>query len=124
VSCAAGLAVLDVLEQEDLQQNALEVGQYLVDGLWTLAERHEVIGDVRGSGFFLGLELVEDRERKTPATDLTKRVLNELRERGLLTGSIGPDANILKLRCPMVFTRENADYALGIIDETLTECRS
>ncbi|NCF61103.1 MAG: aminotransferase class III-fold pyridoxal phosphate-dependent enzyme, partial [Gammaproteobacteria bacterium] len=104
--------------------NALEVGQYLVDGLWTLAERHEVIGDVRGSGFFLGLELVEDRERKTPATDLTKRVLNELRERGLLTGSIGPDANILKLRCPMVFTRENADYALGIIDETLTECRS
>ena len=124
VSCAAGLAVLDVLEQEDLQRNALEVGQYLVDGLWTLAERHEVIGDVRGSGFFLGLELVEDRERKTPATDLTKRVLNELRERGLLTGSIGPDANILKLRCPMVFTRENADYALGIIDETLTECRS
>jgi 4-aminobutyrate aminotransferase-like enzyme len=68
------------------------VGQYLVDGLWTLAERHEVIGDVRGSGFFLGLELVEDRERKTPATDLTKRV--------------------------------HADYALGIIDETLTECRS
>jgi 4-aminobutyrate aminotransferase-like enzyme len=82
VSCAAGLAVLDVLEEENLQQNALEVGQYLVDGLWSLAERHESIGDVRGSGFFLGLELVEDRERKTPATDLTKRVLNELREPG------------------------------------------
>ena len=124
VSCAAGLAVLDVIDQEDLQQNALDVGQYVVDGLWSLADRHEAIGDVRGSGFFLGLELVEDRERKTPATALAKRVLNGLRDRGLLTGTIGPDANILKLRCPMVFTRENADYALGIIDETLTDCRS
>jgi 4-aminobutyrate aminotransferase-like enzyme len=122
VSCAAGLAVLDVLEQEELQQNALDVGQYLVDGLWSLAEQHEVIGDVRGSGFFLGLELVEDRKRKTPAKALTKRVLNELRERGLLTGSIGPDANILKLRCPMVFTRENADQALDTIDRALAAC--
>ena len=124
VSCAAGLAVLDVLEQENLQQNALEVGQYLVEGLRSLAERHEVIGDVRGSGFFLGLELVEDREQKTPATSLTKNVVNGLRDRGLLTGSIGPDANILKLRCPMVFSREDADYALGIIEETLADCRT
>ena len=122
VSCAAGLAVLDVLEQENLQQNAHEVGQYLVDGLWSLAERHESIGDVRGTGFFLGLELVEDREQKTPATSLTKSVVNGLRDRGLLTGSIGPDANILKLRCPMVFSRDNADTALKIIDATLTAC--
>jgi 4-aminobutyrate aminotransferase-like enzyme len=119
VSCAAGLAVLDVLEQQNLQQNALEVGEYLVGGLRSLGERHEAIGDVRGTGFFLGLELVEDRERKTPATALTRRVVNELRNRGLLTGSIGPDANILKLRCPMVFSRANADYALEIIDATL-----
>jgi 4-aminobutyrate aminotransferase-like enzyme len=119
VSCAAGLAVLDVLEQEGLQANALDVGQYLVDGLRSLAQRHEAIGDVRGTGFFLGLEFVEDRELKTPATALTKRVVNELRNRGLLTGSIGPDANILKLRCPMVFSRANADYALEIIDATL-----
>ncbi|NCF25496.1 MAG: aminotransferase class III-fold pyridoxal phosphate-dependent enzyme, partial [Gammaproteobacteria bacterium] len=84
----------------------------------------ETIGDVRGSGFFLALELVEDRECKTPASGLTKRVVNGLRDRGLLTGSIGPDANILKLRCPMVFSRENADYALGLIDETLAGCRT
>ena len=122
VSCAAGLAVLDVLEQEDLQQNALEVGGYLVDGLRSVAERHAVIGDVRGSGFFLALELVEDRERKTPATSLARKVVNGLRDRGLLTSSIGPDANILKLRCPMVFSRENADYALDIIDTTLASC--
>ena len=123
VSCAAGLAVLDVLEQENLQQNALEVGRYLVDGLWSLAERHEAIGDVRGSGFFLGLELVKDREQKSPATSLAKQVVNELRNRGLLTSSIGPQANILKLRCPMVLSREHADYALDTIDGALAACR-
>ena len=121
VSCAAGLAVLDVIETENLQANALDVGQYLVDGLRALADRHELIGDVRGSGFFLALELVEDRATKAPATACTKRVLNDLRKRGLLTGSIGPHANILKLRCPMVFSRDNADYALDIIDQSLAE---
>jgi hypothetical protein len=119
VSCAAGLAVLEVLEEEDLQQNALEVGQTLVDGLRGLAQKHEAIGDVRGSGFFIGLELVDDREQRTPATALTKQVVNDLRNRGLLTGSIGPDANILKLRCPMVLSRDDANYALEIIDASL-----
>jgi 4-aminobutyrate aminotransferase-like enzyme len=119
VSCAAGLAVLDVIEEENLQQNALDVGQYLVDGLWKLADKHVSIGDIRGTGFFLALELVEDRDTKNPATALTKSVVNDLRDRGLLTGSIGPDANILKLRCPMVFSRENADHALEIIDASL-----
>ena len=89
-----------------------------------LAEQHEAIGDVRGSGFFLGLELVEDRASKTPATSLTKRVVNELRNRGLLTGSIGPHANILKLRCPMVFSRDNANLALDLIDATLAAVSS
>ena len=116
VSCAAGLAVLDVIEKENLQQNALDVGRYLLDGLRTLAGKYEAIGDVRGTGFFLAVELVEDRDTKIPATALTKAIVNDLRNRGLLTGSIGPDANILKLRCPMIFSRENADYALGIID--------
>ena len=119
VSCAAGLAVLDVIEQENLQANALDLGGYLADGLRRLATKHESIGDVRGSGFFLALELVDDRDAKTPATALTKRVINELRHRGLLTGSIGPDANILKLRCPMVFSRDNADYAIDLIDAAL-----
>ena len=119
VSCAAGLAVLDVIEQEGLQENALQVGQMMSDGLRELAERHECIGDVRGSGFFKAVELVTDREGKIPGTELTARVVNDLRDRGVLTGSIGPDANILKLRCPMVFSRENTDYMLGILDESL-----
>ena len=120
VSCAAGLAVLDVIDSENLQQNALEVGQYLIDGLNDLATRHESIGDIRGSGLFLAVDLVNDRETREPATETTSRVVNGLRDRGVLTGSIGPGDNILKLRPPMVFSTENADYFLGIVDEVLT----
>jgi 4-aminobutyrate aminotransferase-like enzyme len=119
VSCAAGLAVLDVIEEEGLQQNALDVGQHLVDGLWQLAGQHECIGDVRGTGLFLAVELVTDREAKTPATELAARVVNGLREQGVLTGSIGPANNILKLRSPLVLSRDDADYFLGILADVL-----
>ena len=120
VSCAAGLAVLDVIEKENLQQNALEVGLHLINGLNDLATRHESIGDIRGSGLFLAVDLVNDRETREPATEMTSRVVNGLRDRGILTGSIGPGDNILKLRPPMVFSTENADYFLGIVDDVLT----
>ena len=120
VSCAAGLAVLDVLEQENLQANALEVGDYLAEGLRALSADYPAIGDVRGNGFFIGVELVMDRELKTPATAMARSLVNELRDRGLLTNTIGPDGNILKLRCPMVFTRADADYALGMIAEAMS----
>jgi 4-aminobutyrate aminotransferase-like enzyme len=119
VSCAAGLAVLDVLEEESLQQNALDVGQYLTDGVNDLAGRHESIGEIRGSGLFLGVDLVKNRETREPASELASLVVNRLRDRGVLIGSIGPHDNILKLRPPMVFSRENADYFLGIVDEVL-----
>lgn len=119
VSCAAGLAVLDIIDSENLQQNALEVGRHLIDGLWKLADDHLCIGDVRGTGLFLAVELVTDRDERTPATELTSRVVNDLRDRGVLTGAIGPDANILKLRCPMVLTRANADFALNALDDVL-----
>jgi len=119
VSCAAGLAVLNVLEEENLQQNALDVGDYLKAGLGKLAARHDLIGDVRGYGLFLGVELVVDRDSRRPATAATVRIVNELRRRGVLSGSIGPDSNILKLRPPMVFSTSNADYFLEILGETL-----
>ena len=123
VSAAAGLAVLEVIEQEDLQANALATGEYLADGLRQLADRHEEIGDVRGSGFFLALELVSNRETREPDAAFTRAVINDLRQRGLLTGSIGPQGNVLKLRCPMVFSRDNADHALGLIDASLSAVR-
>ena len=119
VSCAAGLAVLDVIEQEGLQSNALTVGQYLTDGLASLAEKHAVIGDIRGSGFFKAVELVRDRDAQEPAAELTKNVVNALRTKGILAGSIGLHDNILKLRPPMVFSPENADFFLGVLDEVL-----
>jgi 4-aminobutyrate aminotransferase-like enzyme len=121
VSCAAGLAVLDVIENEKLQQNALDVGTHLSGGLWKLAERHEAIGDVRGSGLFMSVELVEDRAAKTPAGELTGRIVNRLRAKGVLVGSVGRDDNILKLRPPMVFSRDNADDFLTVLDQIFSE---
>ena len=120
VSCAAGMAVLQVIEKEQLQQNALTVGQYLTDGLNDMATRHEAIGDVRGSGFFKSVELVTDRESRAPATELAARVINGLRERQVLAGRIGKDGNILKLRPPMVFTQENADHFLNTLDDVFS----
>ena len=120
VSCAAGIAVLDVIEREHLQQNALAVGQHIVDGLKSLAEEHACIGDIRGSGLFLALELVTDREERTQATKLAAEIINDLRNRGVLTGAIGPAANILKLRSPLVLSKEDADYLLGILSESLS----
>jgi len=119
VSCAAGLAVLDVIEQEGLQENARIVGEYLTSGLQALAEKHTAIGDIRGTGLFIAVELIKDKESREPATAFTADVVNGLKDRGVLTGSIGPDANILKLRPPMVLSRDDADYMLGILDEAL-----
>ncbi len=119
VSCAAGLAVIDVIEQEGLQENARIVGEYLTSGLRALAEKHTAIGDIRGTGLFIAVELVKDKESREPATAFTADVVNGLKDRGVLSGAIGPDANILKLRPPMVFSRDDADYMLPILDEAL-----
>lgn len=120
VSCAAGLAVLDVIESEGLAENAGAVGAYLAAGLRDLAGRFEVIGDVRGAGLFLGVELVSDRAERTPAGALAARVVNGLRERRVLISATGPDANILKLRPPLVFQRGHADLFLARLEEVLT----
>ncbi len=119
VSCAAGLAVLDVIEKEGLQENARIVGNYLTAGLQALAEKHTAIGDVRGTGLFIAVELVKNAESREPATTFTADVVNGLKNRGVLTGSIGPDSNILKLRPPMVFSKQNADFMLEVFDDTL-----
>ncbi|NIL95466.1 MAG: aminotransferase class III-fold pyridoxal phosphate-dependent enzyme, partial [Woeseiaceae bacterium] len=85
--------------------------------------KHEAIGDIRGSGFFKAVEFVADRESKQPAPGLTKEVVNALRKRGILTGSIGPHDNILKLRPPMVLSRDNADFFLEVLDEVLGKAK-
>ena len=121
VSCAAGLAVLDVLEEEHLQGNALRIGERLVTGLKELQAHHVLIGDVRGSGLFLGLDLVRDRETRQPATEEACYVVNRLRNCGILTGTDGPHHNVIKLRPPLIFSEADADLFVATLDSVLEE---
>jgi 4-aminobutyrate aminotransferase-like enzyme len=121
VSCAVGQAVLEVIEGEALMANALDTGHYLREGLRDLAKRHEIIGDVRGAGLFVGVELVTDRASKAPATAQTGALVNALRERRVLISAAGPHANVLKIRPPLVFRREHADRFLEATADALRE---
>ena len=121
VACAAGLAVLDVLRDERLQENALRVGDQLRAGLEHLAGRHPLVGDVRGCGLFLGVELVRNRSTLEPATEEASYVVNRLRDRGILSGSDGPFENVLKLRPPLVFDETDAERLVAALDEVLAE---
>jgi 4-aminobutyrate aminotransferase-like enzyme/Ser/Thr protein kinase RdoA (MazF antagonist) len=117
VACAAALAVLAVIEDEALVANAAKVGSYLRQGLLTLAERHSLIGDVRGEGLLLGVELVD--ETRAPAAGHARRVTEAMRERGILLSATGPAGNVLKIRPPLVFQREHAEFLLQALDEVL-----
>jgi 4-aminobutyrate aminotransferase-like enzyme len=121
VSCAAGLAVLDVLARETLQDNARIVGDHFRQGLQRLAAKHGMIGDVRGRGLLIGLELVRDRRTLESAPTETKRVVNRMRDLGVLTATEGPHGNVLKLRPPICFSREQADMAIAALDQALSE---
>ena len=113
VSAAVGMAVLDVMERENLIDNANRVGGYLRDGLGALARRHALIGDVRGAGLCIGVEL--------PAGSAASMVVNGLRQRRVLISSCGPGGNVLKIRPPLPFSRDNADQLLDALDETLSD---
>ena len=121
VQCAVGMAVLDVIEQENLQENSRRVGEYIRTGLRGLMEKHDIIGDVRGHGLFIGAELVRDRRSKEGASEETNRVVNELKQRGVLLSKIGTQNNILKMRPPLPFSENNADYLLSALDEVLDD---
>ena len=109
VSCVAGMAVLDVIERDGLQARSRDVGSYLRNRLRRLLATHTTIGDIRGSGLFIGIELVSDPETLAPATETARRVVNRLRQRGVLIGRTGPGGNVLKIRPPLVFGRDEAD---------------
>jgi 4-aminobutyrate aminotransferase-like enzyme/Ser/Thr protein kinase RdoA (MazF antagonist) len=119
VACAAALAVLDVIDQQGLVAHAADLGAYLMRGLQELAARRQVIGDVRGRGLMLGVELVTDRNSREPAPQAARVTVDGLRERGVLIGVTGPDENVLKLRPPLVFEREPADQLLEALDQAL-----
>lgn len=120
VSCAVGMAVLDVIEREGLQQHAHEVGSRLMSSFQQLAQRHAVIGDVRGSGLFLGVELISDPESRTPAGGLARDLVTRTREEGILLSTEGPGDNVLKIKPPLQFTATDADRLTETLDRLLT----
>jgi len=119
VACKVGLAVLDVLEQEGLQANARRVGALLHSRLTRLSDRHPLIGDVRGAGLFIGVELVRDRTTREPATAEAGRVINRMRDAGVLIGLDGPNSNVLKIRPPLAFDETHAEQLSDALDAAL-----
>jgi alanine-glyoxylate transaminase/(R)-3-amino-2-methylpropionate-pyruvate transaminase len=120
VSMAAGLAVLDVIEEEGLQENARVIGDRLLAGFRALQAQHRLVGDIRGMGLMLGIELVKDRESRLPATTETLEVLEMCREQGVLLGKGGLTGNVLRIKPPMCITAADADFAIDVLDRALT----
>ena len=121
VSCAAGLAVLDALEGQQLLANAQAQGEFLMNGLRQLMQRHAQIGDVRGRGLFLGIDMVSERQSKAHATAAAGAIANRMRELGVLAGTDGPFDNVIKLRPPMTLQREHAELLLGVMGQAMGE---
>ena len=124
VSCAIGLAVLDVIEEEGLQAHALEVGTHFLDALRGLQARHPAIGDVRGHGLFLGVELVRDPDERTPDAETAAEVVEQMRDRHILLSTDGPDHNVIKIKPPLPFTAADADRVVGELEDVLADPRA
>jgi 4-aminobutyrate aminotransferase-like enzyme len=126
LSCVIGREVLAIVDDEGLQANAGTVGDQMLDGLRALQERHAVIGDVRGMGLFLGVEMVRDRETLAPASGVADHIANRLREHRILIGTEGPHDNVLKIRPPLTFGGDDAGMLLDRLDRILAEdaCRA
>ncbi len=121
---AAGIAVLDVIDEDGLQENSKVVGKRLKDGLTRLMAEHDLIGDVRGMGLMLGVEFVRDRATKEPAKAETLQILEEARAMGVLLGKGGIDGNVIRIKPPMCITAEDADYALEVLHRALQSTES
>ncbi|WP_460926545.1 aminotransferase [Pseudomonas sp. MC6] len=121
VSCQIGMAVLDVMEEEKLWENAQVVGGHFKARLEALIDKHPLVGAVHGSGFYLGLELIRNRETLEPATEETALLCDRLRELGVFMQPTGDDLNILKIKPPMVTSRQSVDFFVDMLDRVLTE---
>jgi 4-aminobutyrate aminotransferase-like enzyme len=121
VSCAVGVAVLDVIRDEELQQSAQEVGQYLLEGLRQLQQEHPLIGDVRGLGLFLGIEFVKDRLTLEPADAAAAEIVELMKARGLLLSTDGPLRNVIKIKPPIVFSEKDADLLISNLKSVLED---
>jgi 4-aminobutyrate aminotransferase-like enzyme len=120
VSCAIGLAVLEVIQNEGLQQHAFELGRYFLAGLFALKEKYPLIGDVRGTGFFIGVEFVLDRDTLLPAPEAANQFIQDMRHRGILLSTDGPHHNVIKIKPPMVINPGDVDMVLRSFDDVLS----
>lgn len=120
VSMETGIAVMRVIQEEKLQQRALETGNYLLEKLKDLMKRHKIIGDVRGKGLFVGVELIKDRNTLSPAVPEINEIVEQMKDRGFLISTDGPLHNVLKIKPPMLFNIENAISFVSHLDEVLT----
>ena len=121
VSCAAGLTVLEVVIEENLQAKALKAGKRMLAGMIPFIDRFSIVGDVRGSGLFLGVELVRDRETLEPAGEEAEFIVNRMRDAGILLGTDGPFENVIKIRPPMPFDESNAEFLVDNMERILKE---
>jgi len=119
VCSAGGRAVLKAIEQDGLQENSHSVGTYLLDNLKMLADRHDIIGDVRGKGLMVGVELVKDALEKTPAVQETAQVFEQAKDMGVLLGKGGLHGNVFRIKPPMCITKEDVDYLIHVMDECM-----
>ena len=121
VSCAVGREVLRIIHDEALQESAELVGKYLRNGLQILQQKSALLGDIRGHGLFIGMELVRDRESLEPADSEASYLINRMRERGILMSTDGPFENVIKIKPPMCFNRRDADFLLDNLELVLRE---
>ncbi len=121
VSCAVGLTVLDIIRDENLQAHSLEVGKRFVAGLKVLESRHRLIGDIRGLGLFIGIELVRDRVTLEPAPEEASYAVERLKDHGILASTDGPWHNVIKIKPPLPFSISNAEYFCEALDKILKE---
>ena len=121
ISMTQGLATLEIIDEENIQQNALEVGGHLKEALVDLQQKHELIGDVRGLGLMLGVELVRNRKSKEPANTEAADVMEKMKERNVLIGKGGLYGNTLRIKPPMCINKDDVDYMIAMLDEVLTE---
>ena len=121
VSCEIGLAVLDVIEEEGLQANALKIGNRIMQGAGALMDRHPLIGDVRGLGLYIGVELVLDHATLEPAGEHASYVSNRMKDYGILISTDGPYHNVLKIKPPIIWNEGDADHLVETLDRVLGE---
>jgi 4-aminobutyrate aminotransferase len=121
LSCAAAVAVIDIIKEEDILNKTSKLGSYLKKQFQYLQEEHKLIGDVRGQGLMLGIELVNNQESKEPALEEMLLVMEACKKRGLLIGKGGLDGNVIRIQPPLILKQEEAEYACNILDEALTE---